>query len=75
MYSFLYLGLGGQHGSLSIDLQDFRYVNVNESSWVATIGAGSTLGGVDAVLEEHGRMFPHGLCPGIGMGGHAIIVC
>ncbi|KAK1564182.1 uncharacterized protein LY79DRAFT_684126 [Colletotrichum navitas] len=67
-------GLGGQDGSLSIDLQNLRYVIVNETSWDATIGAGSLLGDIDEILEKKGnRVFPHGVCPGVGIGGHATV--
>ncbi|KAK2026167.1 FAD-binding domain-containing protein, partial [Colletotrichum zoysiae] len=65
------LGLGGKDGSLSIDLRNMKYVIVNESSWDATIGAGSLLGEIDDALERKGnRVFPHGTCPGVGIGGH-----
>ncbi|KAK2046192.1 FAD-binding domain-containing protein [Colletotrichum somersetense] len=68
------LGLGGKDGSLSIDLRNMRYVILNESSWDATIGAGSLLGEIDEALERKGnRVFPHGTCPGVGIGGHATV--
>ncbi|KAK1962978.1 FAD binding domain-containing protein [Colletotrichum sublineola] len=73
-HSYANYGLGGQDGSLSIDLQNLKYVTVNESSWDATIGAGSLLGEIDEILEKKGnRVFPHGVCPGIGIGGHATV--
>ncbi|WDK10744.1 glucooligosaccharide oxidase [Colletotrichum graminicola] len=50
MPSRLYSGLGGQDGSLCIDLQNLRYVIADKSSWDARIGAGALLGGVDAIL-------------------------
>lgn len=37
-------------------------------------GLGWSLGMVDKVLHKEGRSFAHGVCPGVGIGGHATIV-
>ena len=69
------LGLGGEDGTLSIDLRELRYVQMNEQSWYASIGGGSLIGDIDDLLEKKGnRAFPHGICPGVGLGGHATVV-
>lgn len=70
------VGLGGQDGAISIDLRELRYVRVDKASWHATIGAGSLLGDVDDLLSMNkmNRVFSHGVCPGVGLGGHATIV-
>lgn len=68
-------GLGGNDGALSIDLQELRYVTVDEDSWHATIGGGSLIGDIDDLLDKKGnRAFSHGVCPGVGIGGHATVV-
>ncbi|KAF4466949.1 Reticuline oxidase [Fusarium albosuccineum] len=74
-HSYANYGVGGYNGSLSIDLQKLRYVKLDEVSWHAAIGGGSLLGDIDALLDNKkgNRAFPHGVCPGVGIGGHATI--
>ncbi|KAH7322467.1 hypothetical protein B0I35DRAFT_509816 [Stachybotrys elegans] len=74
-HSYANYGLGGYDGSLSIDLRNFRYVRLDETSWHATVGSGSLLGDIDDLLDNQkgNRVFPHGVCPGVGIGGHATI--
>ena len=67
-------GLGGKDGAISIDLENLQDVKVNTTSWRVTVGAGSKLGDVDDKLLPYKRTFPHGICPGVGIGGHAAIV-
>ena len=48
---------------------------MDEVSWIATIGGGSLLGDIDKLLEQKGnRAFSHGVCPGVGIGGHLTVV-
>ncbi|KAK3320398.1 hypothetical protein B0T19DRAFT_444242 [Cercophora scortea] len=74
-HSYANYGSGGQDGAISIDLVNFQYVWVNTtaSSWQAHVGAGSKLGDVDDKLGPYKRAFAHGICPGVGIGGHATI--
>ena len=54
---------------------NFKKFSVDKNTWQATIGAGHKLGEVDKKLHENGkRAFAHGVCPGVGIGGHATIV-
>lgn len=47
---------------------------MDESDWTATFGSGYTLGDLDKELHSHGgRAMAHGLCPSVGIGGHATI--
>ncbi|KAF4875414.1 FAD-linked oxidoreductase sorD [Colletotrichum siamense] len=74
-HSYANHGLGGENGAVSIDMVNFQYVNVNTSdpSGNVRVGAGTRLGTVDELLGPHGRAFAHGVCPGVGIGGHATI--
>ncbi|KAF4342092.1 reticuline oxidase [Fusarium beomiforme] len=74
-HSYANYGAGGHNGSLSIDMINYRYVKLDKTTWLTTIGAGSILGDIDTLLEKEkgNRAFPHGVCPGVGIGGHATI--
>ncbi|KAI0011005.1 hypothetical protein F4779DRAFT_616074 [Xylariaceae sp. FL0662B] len=74
-HSYANYGLGGENGAVSIDLEYFQYLKMNDSeaSWKARVGAGTRLGEVDKALHPYGRAFSHGVCPGVGIGGHATI--
>ncbi|KAK3938847.1 FAD-linked oxidoreductase sord [Diplogelasinospora grovesii] len=74
-HSYANYGLGGEDGAISVDLVNFQYVWVNTTadSWQAHIGAGGRLGDIDDELHKYGRAFAHGVCPGVGIGGHATI--
>lgn len=71
-HSFANFGLGD--GALVVDLVNLQHYSLNETTWYATIGAGMKLGDVDENLDKAGRAFAHGVCPGVGIGGHATIV-
>lgn len=72
-HSYAGFGLGGQDGSLMIDMKTFKYVNLDPVTQIATIGAGTRLGDVSYSLYNlGGRALPHGLCPGVGISGHAL---
>ncbi|KAJ4323828.1 hypothetical protein N0V84_004174 [Fusarium piperis] len=51
------------------------YVTLDENTWHAKIGSGSLLGDIDDLLDKKPgrRVFPHGVCPSVGIGGHATI--
>lgn len=68
-------GIGGTDGEIAIDLVNLQGFSMNETSWHATIGAGMRLGELDTKLHDAGaRAIAHGVCPGVGIGGHATIV-
>ncbi|KAI1131750.1 hypothetical protein F5Y10DRAFT_285684 [Nemania abortiva] len=74
-HSYANYGLGGRDGAISIDLENFQYVELDtaEDSWQARVGGGTRLGKVDDELNKKRRSFAHGVCPGVGIGGHATI--
>lgn len=71
-HSYANFGLGD--GAVAVDLVNLQSYSMNETTWYATIGAGMKLGDVDDNLHKTGRAFAHGVCPGVGIGGHATIV-
>jgi hypothetical protein len=67
-------GLGGTDGALVIDLKHFQQFSMDTTTWQATIGAGTPLEDVTAKLNDAGgRAMAHGVCPQVGIGGHATI--
>ncbi|KAK5659792.1 hypothetical protein OQA88_1003 [Cercophora sp. LCS_1] len=73
-HSFGNYGLGGVDGAVAIDMVKFDKFEMNNSTFEATIGAGLRLGKVDKLLHaQGGRAFAHGVCPDVGVGGHATI--
>ncbi|KAL8666231.1 MAG: hypothetical protein Q9168_007528, partial [Polycauliona sp. 1 TL-2023] len=54
-----------------ISLQAFQNVAVDSKS-VASVGGGARLGNIATAIYNQGkRALPHGVCPGVGIGGHA----
>ncbi|KAK4460156.1 hypothetical protein QBC42DRAFT_230102 [Cladorrhinum samala] len=73
-HSYGNYGLGGDDGAVAIDMVHMQKFVMDKTTWQATIGAGSLLGEVDKKLHAAGgRAFAHGVCPGVGMGGHCTI--
>ncbi|KAA1071161.1 hypothetical protein PGTUg99_006605 [Puccinia graminis f. sp. tritici] len=71
-HSYAAYGLGGTDGTLVIDLQRINSISVDGSTGEAVIGAGIRLGDIAVALNaQGGRALPHGLCPYVGLGGHA----
>ncbi|MBE3043508.1 FAD-dependent oxidoreductase [Candidatus Bathyarchaeota archaeon] len=67
-------GLGGEDGALAIDLVNLQSFSMDEETWQAAVGAGMHLGDMDDKLHAEGkRAVAHGVCPGVGIGGHATI--
>jgi hypothetical protein len=57
-----------------IDLKNMQQIQVDQTSWIATIGGGAKLGNITTELVNQGnRAFAHGVCPDVGIGGHATI--
>ncbi|KAL2068383.1 hypothetical protein VTL71DRAFT_16481 [Oculimacula yallundae] len=72
-HSYASYSSGGRDGSLIVDLEKFDLVEVNQATFVAKIGAGQRLGNVATELFNQGqRAIPHGVCPGVGIAGHAL---
>ncbi|PVH77335.1 Glucooligosaccharide oxidase [Cadophora sp. DSE1049] len=70
-HSYASHGIGGENGHLVVDLKLFTNVTVDSSTQIASVGTGSRLGNVAVALFNQGqRMFSHGTCPGVGIGGH-----
>jgi FAD/FMN-containing dehydrogenase len=71
-HSFMGYSIGGQDGSLVIDLGGLTSVSVT-SSGVATVGAGIRLGALYLDLyNQGGWTLNAGTCPSVGIGGHAL---
>lgn len=58
---------------ITIDLSNLQHFSIDDETHIARIGGGSRLGKIDKELHHHGRAFAHGVCPGVGIGGHATI--
>jgi hypothetical protein len=73
-HSFGSYSLGGTDGALVVDLKALDTVSVDQSTWRASIGGGTLLDKVTNGLYDQGkRAIAHGVCPQVGMGGHATI--
>ena len=71
-HSYAGYGLGGADGHVIVDLSNLKHINVDVSTGVAVVGAGSRLGDIAlALFNQAGRAIPHGTCPLVGIGGHA----
>lgn len=71
-HSYANFGLGD--GAVAIDLVNIDQYSIDNATGYATIGAGLRLGDIDDKLHETSRAFAHGVCPSVGIGGHATIV-
>jgi FAD/FMN-containing dehydrogenase len=71
-HSYTAYSLGSANGHLIIDLRRFDNITVDSSTGHAEIGAGSRLGDIALGLNNHNRAMSHGLCPYVGIGGHAL---
>ncbi|KAL8640633.1 MAG: hypothetical protein Q9228_002472 [Teloschistes exilis] len=70
-HSYASFGLGGQSGSMVIDLENFQTISLDANK-VATVGGGVRLGNLaNGIYNQAQRALPHGTCPGVGVGGHA----
>jgi len=73
-HSYASFGLGGKDGSLVVDMNRFNTVDVDATTYIATVGSGVRLGNMATILYQNGhRAMPHGTCPGVGVGGHATL--
>ena len=70
-HSYAAYGLGGQDGSLVIDLSALNSITFANNFQQATVQTGNRLGDVGLSLWNNGqRALPHGTCPDVGTGGH-----
>ncbi|CAI4217594.1 unnamed protein product [Parascedosporium putredinis] len=73
-HSYANYGIGGEDGHVVIDLVNMQSFSVDQTTWDVTVGAGTRLGELDKKMHKAGgRAFAHGVCPGVGIGGHATI--
>ncbi|KAF4621337.1 hypothetical protein D9613_000019 [Agrocybe pediades] len=71
-HSYVANGLGGKNGSIVVDLRNFQKITVDDRAGTAVIEMGNRLGDIVTALAAHGRGLPHGTCPYVGIGGHAV---
>jgi hypothetical protein len=72
-HSFAGFGSGGQDGALVLDLKYLNQTRTDSANQLAHIGPATRLGDVVKVLWADGqRGMPHGTCPTVGTGGHAL---
>lgn len=72
-HSFAGSGSGGQDGSLIVDMKYIDHVTPRSDGESADVGPGARLGDVVKGLWKAGqRGMPHGTCPPVGVGGHAL---
>ncbi|KAL1618757.1 hypothetical protein SLS56_010448 [Neofusicoccum ribis] len=67
--------LGGANSSaVVIDMKNFQQFSMDESTWIATVGAGTLLEDVTDRMHDAGsRVIAKGVAPQVGIGGHATI--
>lgn len=65
--------LGSKDGWVVVDLKNMNQVtDVDKDAKTAKVGAGSRLGPMALALAKDGFALPHGTCPSVGTGGHAL---
>jgi FAD/FMN-containing dehydrogenase len=62
-HSYIANGLGGENGTLVIDMARFTNVIVNPKTRTAVIETGNRLGDIAVALNDYGLAMPHGTCP------------
>ena len=64
-HSYSSFSLGGQDGSLVVDMEAFQEIQLDRNTNIATVGTGVRLGNLaQALYYQGGRAVPHGTCPG-----------
>lgn len=56
-------------GAILIDLGDYHELDLDEKTHILKVSPSTTGQTVNMYLQTHGRMFPGGHCPGVGLGG------
>ncbi|KAF8166625.1 hypothetical protein K438DRAFT_1921468 [Mycena galopus ATCC 62051] len=73
-HSYGNYGIGGVDNAVVVDLKNFQQFSMDNTTWYATVGAGTLLEDVTTRLSDAGgRAIAHGTCPQVGIGGHATI--
>ncbi|KZT57880.1 Glucooligosaccharide oxidase [Calocera cornea HHB12733] len=70
-HSYAGYSLGGQDGSLVVDLSGLNGAVFEKEGEIMHVQTGNRLGDVASALKSVGRALPHGTCPPVGLGGHA----
>jgi hypothetical protein len=69
-----YANFSSPDGGVMIDLKHFTNYSIDTNTWRATVGAGVKLGDLTQLMfDSHKRAMAHGVCPQVGIGGHATI--
>ncbi|GAC94404.1 hypothetical protein PHSY_001975 [Pseudozyma hubeiensis SY62] len=72
-HSYTAYSLGGADGSVVVDLSQLNEVTVDSGSKTVSVGAGVRLGKLaQSIFDQGGFALPHGTCPYVGVGGHAL---
>ncbi|KAF0494352.1 FAD-binding domain-containing protein [Gigaspora margarita] len=71
-HSYEKYGLSGRDNVFVLDLTFVNSITINSEMKTAKIGAGNRLGNVYNQLNQAGFLIPAGLCPSVGIGGHAL---
>ncbi|SPC67648.1 related to Reticuline oxidase precursor [Ustilago sp. UG-2017b] len=71
-HSYTSYSLGGSDGSVIIDLSHLSTICIDHEEKQVSVGAGLRLGTLALTLDKAGFALPHGLCPMVGIGGHAL---
>lgn len=63
-HSYAAFGLGGQDGSLVVDLSSLKSITMDTSNYHVVAGTGNTLGSLaTSIYNSNQRALPHGTCP------------
>src|SRR5262245_33961303 len=63
-------GFSSVDGGVVIDLRMLKSIDVSPESGLATVGAGVTIGEINAALDKVGCVVPTGIGDTVGLGGH-----
>ncbi|KAF5343577.1 hypothetical protein D9758_012984 [Tetrapyrgos nigripes] len=70
-HSYVANGLGGESGTLVVDMSNMKAINIDSSDNTVQVQMGNRLGDIALALNAAGRALPHGTCPYVGIGGHS----
>ena len=63
-HSFADYSIGGQDGSLVVDLKKLQKYEIDQTTWIAKVGGGTLLGDLTKRMHDRGgRAMSHGTCP------------
>lgn len=70
MHADVQIGIGGQSGSLIVDVKNFQNFDLDQNTHQLTFGAGKRLQDLTEGLSKTGRAMAYGNVGHIGVGGH-----